>query len=104
MRKALELVSIEEYENSEIIFNRQTKDNFAYFVLIGQVYLVDSDETPSEDDLVNASKATVPKFKKIEVGGLVGAEAFLDETEMQRYLHTAVAYNSEGPTILLRID
>ena len=107
LRRVIELVQIQQFENGGIIFNKDTESEHAYLVLFGEVYLYENEHPaakPSLEQLDDASRATAPSMKKIDAGGIIGHEAFLTEQANGAYRTSAVAYNRDDPTMVMRMD
>ena len=79
----LELIQIKKFESGEIILNKGDQSEFAHLILYGEVYLFDSSQyaaPPSKEDLAKISRANSTTMKKLQVGGVVGSEAFSSES------------------------
>jgi hypothetical protein len=65
--------------------------------------LFEGGQIPTVFNLEQPSYATSRNMKKIEAGGIIGHESFA--TEITGFYKTsAIAFNREDPTMLLRMD
>jgi len=101
LRRVVELVTIEAFENAKIIFKQADEPFFTYLLLFGQAYLFTTPDSPTEQELDLVSKATAPKLKKFEAGSILGQEA----STGLNYATSACAFNGEeGPTLVLKMN